>query len=88
MQQALVSWWPLPNQWTNVTANGYNWRHWTEWDEEWYLDRLEFIRKGDSKYGIPLSASSWRNKLRGMTAARLVTTGIDTLSKNHVRLRS
>ena len=88
MQQAHVSWWPLPNQWTNVTANGYNWRHWTEWDEDWYLMRLQDIRNGHPRFGIPYSASTWRSKIRGMSAARTITTRIDDHSKQYVGLKS
>jgi hypothetical protein len=71
-----------------MSANGFNWRHWTEWNEDWYLERLEYIRKGHPKYGIPYNASTWRDKIRGMPSARLVTTGIHNHSKQYVVSRS
>jgi hypothetical protein len=35
-QMADVSWWPSPVHWNNLNSNGFNWGHWTEWDEIWY----------------------------------------------------
>ena len=69
LQVSLVSWWPMPHAWANITACGYNWGHWTEWDEHWYLNRLQHIADSTPE-GIPFSASEWRNKLRGAPSAR------------------
>ena len=52
------SWGPMPNQWENEKACGLNWGHWMEWDEQWYLMRLQEIAKG-SKEGVLFSANVW-----------------------------
>jgi len=79
-QQALVSWWPLPAQWNNL--NGHNWGYWTEWDEQWYCQRLMAIHRGDPRLGVPLTATTWRTKVRGAASARLLTKGILAHSEN------
>ncbi|KAF8900672.1 hypothetical protein CPB84DRAFT_1659965, partial [Gymnopilus junonius] len=54
------SWWPKPAQWKNQKANGYNFGHWTEWDEVWYQSRLSEIEKGNAQ---PETPEFWRNSL-------------------------
>ena len=39
-QMADVYCWPTPVHWDNNNANGFNWGHWTEWDEIWYQQRM------------------------------------------------
>ena len=74
-QTAFSSWWPMPTHWENENACGLNLGHWTQWDEHWYLKRLQDIATGQ-KDGIPLSGNAWRPKLRGATAARLLNKNV------------
>jgi hypothetical protein len=71
-QMADVSWWPTPTHWDNRNANGFNWGHWTEWNEAWYQQRVKAILSGD-KAGVPLTQSNWRSKLKGAGHWRRVT---------------
>ena len=71
-QMADVSWWPTPTHWNNHNANGFNWGHWTEWDEAWYQQRLKDILSGH-KTGVPFTQGTWRSKLKGANAWRQVT---------------
>ena len=75
-----VSWWPLPTHWDNFKANGYNWGHWTEWDEVWYQQRVNDILS-EKKKGIPFMQSDWRSKLKGSAAWRQVTNLVQNESK-------
>ena len=40
-QMSEVSWWPTPTHWNNHNSNGFNWGHWTEWDEVWYQQQVK-----------------------------------------------
>ena len=53
-----VSWWPSPVHWENNNANGFNWGHWTEWDEIWYQQQVTEIIMGH-KNGVPFIQSTW-----------------------------
>ena len=79
-QMADVSWWPTPIHWDNHHANGFNWGHWTEWDEVWYQQRVKDILSGN-KAGVPLTQSNWRSKLKGAKAWREVTKRVENESK-------
>jgi hypothetical protein len=79
-QMADVSWWPIPTHWDNHNANGFNWGHWTEWDEIWYQQRVKDILSGD-KAGVPFTQSTWRSKLKGAKAWRHVTKRVQDESK-------
>jgi hypothetical protein len=79
-QMSEVSWWPTPTHWNNHKANGYNWGHWTEWDEVWYQERVKNILSG-SKAGVPFTQSDWRSKLKGAGAWRKVTKRVEDESK-------
>jgi hypothetical protein len=72
----LVSWWPLPTQWNNTTADGYNWEHWTEWDKLWYCQQCLNICDGD-RLGAPFTASVWQSKLKGASVAKSTIKGLD-----------
>ncbi|KIM36151.1 hypothetical protein M413DRAFT_78557 [Hebeloma cylindrosporum] len=76
----LVSWWPMPSQWDSIKACGYNWGHWTQCDEEWYLNRRRIIA-ASGKDGIPLSATAWRINLRGAGTAREANKRVLEFSK-------
>lgn len=75
-----VSWWPTPLHWDNHNANGYNWGHWTEWDENWYQSRLTDILSAD-KTGVPFTQTTWRSKLKGAKAWKQVTKCIQKQSE-------
>jgi hypothetical protein len=83
-QMADVSWWPTPvhciMHWDNHNANGYNWGHWTEWDEIWYQQRVKDILSGH-KTGTPFTQSTWRSKLKGSKAWKQVTIRVQDESK-------
>ena len=79
-QMADVSWWPTPTHWDNHNANGFNWGHWTEWDEVWYQQRVKDILSGN-KAGVPFTQSNWRSKLKGAKAWREVTKRVEDESK-------
>jgi len=66
-QQALCSWWPLPNKWFNHTSNGFYWGHWTELDEEWFQNHSRKISKGLAQ---PKKLNEWQDILKGGTAWR------------------
>jgi len=74
-QTANSSWWPTPTHWENEKACGLNLGHWTQWDEHWYLTRLQDIMMG-KKEGVPLSGNAWRTKLRGVKAGRALNNNI------------
>ena len=61
-QEALLSWWPLPNKWFNHVSNGFYWGHWTELDEEWFQIRSSKISQGREQ---PKRPNKWRNVLKG-----------------------
>jgi hypothetical protein len=65
----------MPTHWENEKASGLNLGHWTQWDEHWYLTRLQSIAKGQ-KEGVPLSGNMWRTKLRGASSSRLLNKNI------------
>ena len=67
-----VSWWPTPVHWDNNNANGFNWGHWTEWDEIWYQQRMTEILTGH-KNGVPFTQGTWRSKLKGAKTWKQVT---------------
>jgi hypothetical protein len=71
-QVADVSWWPTPLHWDNHNANGFNWGHWTEWNEVWYQQRVKDILSGE-KNGVPFTQSTWRSKLKGSKSWKQVT---------------
>jgi len=79
-QMSEVSWWPTPTHWNNHNANGFNWGHWTEWDEVWYQQRIKDILSGD-KAGVPISQSKWRSKLKGAKAWREITKRVSEESR-------
>src|SRR5271155_6200126 len=79
-QMADVSWWPLPLHWNNLDYNGFNWGHWTEWDELWYQRRVEDILSSH-KFGVPLGQTKWKSRLKGSSAWRQVTRYADVESK-------
>jgi hypothetical protein len=62
-QMSLKSWWPLHNRW-EAEAAGVHAGFWSEANEEWYQDRLRKIRAGQAQ---PITASAWRDKLKGKT---------------------
>lgn len=72
-QMADVSWWPTLIHWDNHNANGFNWGHWTEWDEVWYQQRVKDILSGNKKEGVPLTQTLWRSRLKGAGPWRQVT---------------
>jgi hypothetical protein len=74
-QTANSSWWPTASHWENEKACGLNLGHWTQWDEHWYLTRLQDIATGQ-KEGVPLSGNVWRNKLRGAKTGRVLNNNI------------
>ena len=82
-QMSEVSWWPTPTHWNNRNANGYNWGHWTEWDEVWYQERVRNILSGH-KTGVPFTQSDWRSKLKGAGPWRKVTKRVEDESKAFV----
>jgi hypothetical protein len=66
----------MPTHWENETVcASLNLGHWTQWDEHWYLTRLQDIATGQEE-GIPLSGNVWRKKLRGASAGRLLNKNI------------
>jgi hypothetical protein len=75
-QTANSSWWPTPTHWENEKACGLNLGHWTQWDEHWYLTRLQDIMTGQKDRGVPLSGNVWRTRLRGASAGRLLNKNI------------
>lgn len=75
IQTANSSWWPTPTHWENENACGLNLGHWTQWDEHWYLTRVQDIATG-KKNGVPLSGNAWRMKLRGLSKGRLLNKNI------------
>ena len=75
-QMSEVSWWPTPTHWNNHNSNGFNWGHWTEWDEVWYQQRVKDILSGH-KAGVPLTQSTWRSKLKGAKPWREVTKRVE-----------
>jgi hypothetical protein len=78
-QMADVSWWPNPVHWNNPNTNGFNWGHWTEWDEIWYQQRVSAVLSGD-KTGVPFTQSTWRTKLKGAKAWKQVTKRVQEQS--------
>jgi hypothetical protein len=78
-QMADVSWWPTPVHWDNH-ANGFNWGHWTEWDEVWYQQQVKDILS-DQNNGILFMQSTWHSKLKGANAWKQVTKHIQDESK-------
>lgn len=74
-QVAKVSWWPSAYVW-EMPFNGYNWHHWTEWDEVWYQQRLSHIQSGDEKEGMPITQKRWRDKIRGAGAWRKMVKAV------------
>jgi hypothetical protein len=79
-QMSEVSWWPTPTHWNNHKANGYNWGHWTEWDEVWYQERVKNILSGN-KAGVPFTQSDWWSKLKEAGPWRKVTKRVEDESK-------
>lgn len=79
-QIAEVSWWPTPLHWDNHNANGFNWGHWTEFDEAWYQQRVKDILAGKNT-GVPFTQTTWRSKLKGSKAWREVTKRVEDESK-------
>jgi len=75
-----VSWWPTPVHWDNNNANGFNWGHWTEWDEIWYQQRVTDISTGH-KNGVPFTQGTWRSKLKGAKTWKQVTKRVQDESK-------
>jgi hypothetical protein len=73
-QVAHKSWWPKPTYWKNQKANGYNFGHWTEWNETWYQDRLSDIAEGTAQ---PETPEFWRNNLRGASSWRKATARLN-----------
>jgi hypothetical protein len=65
----------MPTHWDNEKACGLNWGHWTQWDEQWYLKRLEDIAK-ETKEGVPFSGNTWQSKLRGVNSARALNKNL------------
>lgn len=57
-QHASISWFPKQNTWA---SSGYNVGQWTKECEDWFVNRLDAIRKGEAQ---PFTATVWRNKLR------------------------
>jgi hypothetical protein len=66
-QHALKSWWPMDSTWNAHSSHA----HWNEMSEAFFDKRLQELEGGEPE---PLTANSWRNRMRARAHIRRVNT--------------
>ena len=74
-QKAMKSWFPLSTTWDEA---GENYGRWTPYNESWFQKRLRDIQSGIG----PLTASQWRDRLRGLNAVRRLRAGNEKVAQD------